>query len=94
MNQNTVLIEEDAFGMSCRQLVRELDTRGVESLPVYEPMHRSLAHVGAEVVGGEVADRLHQTGLSLPSSVGLTAEQQSRVISIIQDASILPHSPA
>ncbi len=85
--ETTVKVNEKKFGINARQLVRELEIAGVESLPVYEPMHRSRAHFGAEVVGGDVADRMHEIGLSLPSSVGLTSSQQSSVITAIRSAS-------
>jgi dTDP-4-amino-4,6-dideoxygalactose transaminase len=35
-------------------------------------------------LGGEVAEAVHRDGLSLPSSVGLDAEAQRRVVDAVQ----------
>jgi perosamine synthetase len=79
---HTVLVGE-GFGIGSRELLARLAQEGVESRPLWQPIHRSAAHAGAESVGGEVADRLYETALSLPSSVGLRADQQARVIDLV-----------
>lgn len=76
----TVRVEAKTFGMDSRALMRQLQTQGIQSRPLWQPMHRSPAHAGAAAWRCEVADRLWEECLSLPCSVGLTAEQQERVI--------------
>ena len=48
-------------------------------------MHLSKAHPGAQSVAGQVAERVVSEALSLPSSVGLTEEDQDRVIATIRE---------
>lgn len=81
----TVLIDPGRFGQTSRQLLRRLADSGIQTRPLWQPLHRSAAHKGAFACGGEVADRLHETALSLPCSVGLNGEQQDRVISCIRN---------
>lgn len=79
----TIVVDEAAFGMSARQLRDRLTALNIQSRCIWEPLHRSAAFPDSEVLGGEVADRLYDTALSLPSSVGLSEPQQARVIDAI-----------
>ncbi|CAN5788128.1 LegC family aminotransferase [soil metagenome] len=79
----TILVDEAVFGSGARQLRDRLATLSIQTRCLWQPLHRSPAFVGAESVGGEVADRLFDTSLSLPSSVGLSQAQQERVIAAI-----------
>jgi len=82
----TVLIDEDAFGMDSRQLLRVLAGEGIQARPLWQPAHLSPAHRQPHVRPCPVAERVNRAALSLPSSVGLTAEQQQRVITAIRHA--------
>jgi perosamine synthetase len=81
----TVRIDPERFGRDSRALMRSLAGEGIMSRPIFEPMHRSKAHVGCQAVGGEVSDRIVAEALSLPSSVGLSEEDQQRVIDTIRE---------
>ena len=61
-----------------------LRERGVETRPIWSPLHKMRMYADAERVGGEVADRLDAQGLSLPSFAGLTDQQQDHVIQAIR----------
>ncbi len=80
---STVLIDEEQFGLSSRMLLHALATRGIQTRPLWQPLHHSPAHRGALRMGGEIADQLARDGLSLPSSVGLTPLEQQTVIEAI-----------
>jgi dTDP-4-amino-4,6-dideoxygalactose transaminase len=83
----TVLVREEEFGMSSRELLACLQRAGIDSRPLWRPLPR-LGHLDDHpAVGVEVADRLHAEALSLPSSVGLDAERQRCVIDTIIEAS-------
>jgi perosamine synthetase len=82
----TVLVDEAAFGISSRALLRALAARNIQARPLWQPMHRSRAHAGERSFGGEVADRIHRDALSLPSSVGLTSLELETVVSAIRQA--------
>lgn len=83
---SSIIVDAARFGMTARELMVALRRSGIESLPLYEPLHLSLAHKGAQAVGGQVAESLRERALSLPSSVGLTEQDQLRVIESIQAA--------
>ena len=83
----TVLVDEVQFGMSSRGLLAFLASKNIQTRPLWQSMHRSPAHVGSRYFGGDVAERLCQQALSLPSSVGLTQEQLDSVVKVIGAAS-------
>jgi perosamine synthetase len=80
----TILVDEERYGMDSRALLRALATAGIQTRPLWQPLHRSRALAGSPAIGGAVADRLNRDALSLPSSVGLASSQQARVIAEIQ----------
>ena len=82
----TMLIDETRYGRGWRDLLARLQERQIQTRPLWQPLHQSRAHAGSQVVGGEVAERLYATALSLPCSVGLTDEQQERVIAEVHAA--------
>ncbi len=78
----TILIEEAVAGVGSRPLLAALDTAGIQARPLWQPIHRSPAHQG-DHEPCPVAERLNAQAVSLPSSVGLTSEQQARVINAL-----------
>ncbi|MBL0931651.1 MAG: DegT/DnrJ/EryC1/StrS family aminotransferase, partial [Alphaproteobacteria bacterium] len=78
----TVEISGDTAG--ARDLQAYLAARGIETRPLWEPMHMSRAHRGALALGGSVAAALYRDCLSLPSSVGLTDTQRASVVEAIR----------
>ena len=70
--------------MSAYDVIRFLETKNVESRPVWRPMHLQPLYEGCEMVGGEVAETLNRTGICLPSSSSLTEEQQNVVIELVK----------
>ncbi len=87
----TVIVDQADFGMGSRDLLRALAARKIQTRPLWQPLHRSPAHAGAQVLGGAVADRLHHDALSLPCSVGLSAEAQDRVIDAVREIAESAH---
>ena len=80
----TVLIDESAFGMNSRCLLKKLAAEKIQARPLWQPMHASPAYAGLHQYAGPVADRLYRTALSLPCSVGLTGEQLERVAGTVR----------
>ena len=76
----TVLVDAKEYGIGSRDLLSALSSHGIQTRPLWEPLHRSGAHRGSQAWRMEVADRLYAQALSLPCSVGLSAEQQAEVI--------------
>lgn len=81
---SSILVDPLRFGMTARELLARLAEQGIQTIPLYQPLHLSKAHAGAEHVGGAVAERLAERALSLPSSVGLEAADQEKVIAAIR----------
>jgi perosamine synthetase len=83
---NTVLIEEKVFGTDSRGLLKHLASSNIQARPLWQPLHMSPAHKGAYSIDCPEAERLYLEALSLPSSVGLTKQDQGRVTAAIADA--------
>ena len=82
----TLLVDEAVFGLDSRALLRRFEEEKIQTRPLWQPLHRSAAHREAQAYRCEVADRLNRDALSLPCSVGLTEEQQERVIGVMTGA--------
>jgi pyridoxal phosphate-dependent aminotransferase EpsN len=80
------LIDPAAFGCSRDALIRNLDAAGIESRPVWKPMHLQRLFSDCECYGGAVSKDLHERGICLPSSSSLTAEDQAYVIHQVRAA--------
>ena len=76
----TILVDAPTYGMDSLALMRKLAEHGIQARPLWQPAHLSPAHNGSYAVDCSTAERLNRDALSLPSSVGLTVEDQQRVI--------------
>jgi perosamine synthetase len=76
----TVRVHEPGYGKTARGLLRQLQEQGIQTRPLWQPMHLSPAHRGCECVGGTVAEALYESMLSLPCSVGLSERDQDYVM--------------
>ena len=83
----TVLVEEDRFGMSSRELRHRLVDSGVSCRNIWQPNHLSLAHSRGRPQALPVAETVYRDALSLPSSVGMTDSDQNRVIEVVRQVS-------
>ena len=84
---NTILVDESRYGIDSRTLMKRLMRQGVQARPLWEPIHKSLAHSHSPHVGGEVAADLNRRALSLPSSVGISDDEIQTVISAVKNTS-------
>ena len=76
----SVLRFDPRLGVDLAAIVRTMDAAGIETRPVWRPMHTQPMFADAERVGGEVAEALYRGGLCLPSSSSLSGSEQDRVI--------------
>jgi pyridoxal phosphate-dependent aminotransferase EpsN len=81
-----LLINESEFGCSRDELIHRLDAAGIESRPVWKPMHLQPLYSSLPRYRGEVAEDLFRRGICLPSSSSLSRSDQQRVISEIAQA--------
>lgn len=80
---SAILIDEAEYGRDNRWLMRRLAADGVQTRPLWQPLHRSPAFETQDPRLPWVADRLNRDALCLPSSASLIAGDQARVIELI-----------
>jgi dTDP-4-amino-4,6-dideoxygalactose transaminase len=76
----SILVDPTEFSRDRDELLMDLKRVGIESRPVWPPIHRLPIHSHSGYVGGNVAENIFRQGLSLPCSVGLAREDQEAVI--------------
>jgi perosamine synthetase len=86
----TIRVLGDNAGRDSRALLRHLAAAGVQTRPLWQPLHLGSVYgpsAAAEgrILGGAVAERLYAESLSLPCSVGLTERDQDYVIRSISE---------
>lgn len=81
----TVRINGSRDRLGSRGLMRALDVEGVQTRPLWQPMHLSPAHQGAFATDCSAAERLNRECLSLPCSAGLTEQQQEAVVTVLRE---------
>lgn len=79
----TVLVDEKEFGKDSRALIKDLRALGIESRPLWQPLHLSTAHQGAFLSDCSVAESIAKKSISLPSSVGLSTADQKVVLGLL-----------
>jgi len=76
----TVLVDRASFGTDSRQLMHSLNSKKIQTRPLWQPIHLSGAHRGRSAKIMPIAEKLYQQALSLPCSAGLGEKEQNRVI--------------
>jgi dTDP-4-amino-4,6-dideoxygalactose transaminase len=79
-----ILVEPHSFGATRDEVRQHLESKNIESRPVWKPMHLQPVFRHCAVRGGAVAARLFERGLCLPSGSGMTDDEQGTVIAAIQ----------
>ena len=76
----SILVDPVVAGIDRKALRERLGEADIETRPVWAPAHIMPFYRDAPRLGGSVAEDLFEHGLSIPCSVGLTDDQQARVI--------------
>ncbi|BDG02296.1 DegT/DnrJ/EryC1/StrS family aminotransferase [Anaeromyxobacter oryzae] len=87
------LVDPDRLGATRDDLLAALDAADVEARPLWKPMHLQPLYADCDRYGGDVAERLFELGLCLPSSSNLSLEAQRRVIDVVRDVAGAPRRP-
>jgi perosamine synthetase len=82
----TSLSVTGASAISRDELMAHLDREGIETRPVFPPLHRQPVYLHERTPTLPVAERLAATGVSLPSGAGLTSADVDRVADAILTA--------
>ncbi|HEY8340288.1 MAG TPA: DegT/DnrJ/EryC1/StrS family aminotransferase [Egibacteraceae bacterium] len=77
----SVLLRDDAPPLTA--VLQRLAAEGVQARPLWPPLHQQAPYRDAARLGGAVGDDLYARGLSLPSSVGLTDDEQDHVVAAV-----------
>ncbi len=68
------------------EVMRRLDENGIESRPLWKPMHLQPLFSGAKVYGGGVSETLFARGLCLPSGTAMERADIERIAGIVRGA--------
>jgi perosamine synthetase len=79
-------VDAAVYGRDRRELARVLEKARIQTRPLWQPMHLSPAHAGAQSTGCETAAAIQDSALALPCSVGLSADEQDRVVDAVRGA--------
>lgn len=80
---SSILVEERRCP-DVRALLRRLNEEGIGARPLWRPLHLQGAFSAAQRDRIEVAPRLYERGLSLPCSVGISAEERGAVVEALR----------
>ncbi len=86
----TVLtIDPKKTGVTRTQIIEELEKANIESRPVWKPLHMQPLFKNCKIYSHfeyeNIAERLFEHGLCLPSGSSMTLEQQNRVTEVVID---------
>ena len=76
----TMLVNKAQCGIGSRDLLRFLAASKIQTRPLWQPVHLSQAYQDGVVLDCPVGERLNRDAISMPCSVGMTEEEQTRVI--------------
>lgn len=83
----SILVDEDAFGMDREGLMQRLSRMGIQTRPLWLPIHLQEPYAGCPVVAPERAVWYWSRLLNLPCSSDLTADDVDRVVDAIRSLS-------
>ena len=81
---SAVTFDPAQCGVSREDIRLHLLAQGIESRPLWKPMHLQPLYAGAPYHGAGVDERLFATGLCLPSGSDMTDAQQDEVIALVR----------
>lgn len=81
-----ITIDPEATGTDRHQVSKHLRGAGIETRPVWKPMHQQRSFAGATTTLNGSSDLLFERGLTLPSGSSLTRETFDRVLDALHTA--------
>ena len=81
----TILLNPLNLERDSRYLISGLNARGIQSRPLWLPVHRQPMYRDCAFYGMNCADHLNALAVQLPSSVDITTQQIERVIGEVLD---------
>ena len=81
----TVLLDPTATSATPETLRQHLETKKIESRPLWKPLHLQPLFAGAPMYGGAVCEDLFARGLCLPSGTAMGDEELRRVAKAVRE---------
>jgi len=82
----TILLNESSTLEDRKDLNRNLNDNGIGARPLWHTLHDLPPYASCQAYQIEHGTRLYERGVSLPSSVGLTEQDQQRCIATVQQS--------
>lgn len=82
---STFCFDPEKTGANRETIRLALADRGIESRPIWKPMHQQPVFSDTTVYSSGTADNIFNNGLCLPSGSALTASEQEEIISTVLD---------
>ncbi|MBR4390144.1 MAG: aminotransferase class V-fold PLP-dependent enzyme [Prevotella sp.] len=82
---NTIIVDEKKTGYSYEDLRLKLEAKGIESRPLWKPMHSQPVYKDAPAYVNGVSEKLFAQGLCLPSGPMVDDEAFQRVVRAIKE---------
>ena len=82
----TILLDPTETSATPETLRQHLETRHIESRPLWKPLHLQPLFATAPMYGGAVCASLFARGLCLPSGTAMTDDDQRRVVRALREA--------
>jgi len=76
----TILINDEEYGMSSRDLLQSLHDLGIQCRPLWQPIHLNSPYTSAQTLGTDISIDLQSRAISIPCSVGISEKEQMKVI--------------
>lgn len=80
-----LLFDPEIYDTTPAAICTEMNAHGIESRPMWKPMHRQPVFARCRVVGGQTADEIFRRGLCLPSGSSLSAAERRRVVDTLRE---------
>ena len=80
----TILIDKEETGVDCEELRVFLDGKGIETRPLWKPMHLQPVFAGNPCYADGTSEKLFEKGLCLPAGPCVTDEDVAYIVSEIK----------
>lgn len=87
---NILRLKSKVSALSRMELKEYLLDRGIQTRPVWYPLHRQPVFHGCQVYSRGIADSFHEEAICLPSGISLSEKDLGRVVDTIDDALGVP----
>lgn len=85
---SSVIIDSQKTGFTREDLRLEFEKNNIESRPLWKPMHMQPIFQDFPYYGTNVAEKLFDDGLCLPSGSNLTENEKNRILQVIKSIGI------